>query len=310
MFFFAVLLVAAGCSKQNPITQDTTGSTKSSDVQNSTSADTKIQDENSEESEYNELTNEEKNHYDKIKKAIENNMPYEILFSTNVSQEGKIKYDFNNDGKIDNLKYSTVVGSGGVVEKCKIDLAGILLEQNRNGEGISSLGIIDVNNKDNYIEIFINDGYLRGGAATIYRLTDNDIKEIGHLDAGIQATSGDGKIYYWGSNLFERDNNGKFDTDLVLSYYDVDKKEYIETDQIVGKTIVADREISVYKTREDVIGDMPLTDEEIQERSKGKIVKKIKSNEKFEVLSREQGTKVRTEDGKVGWIGGFHMVWD
>ena len=168
-------------------------------------------------------------------------MPYEIQFSTNESQEEQIKYDFNNDGEIDNLEYSTVVGNGGFIEKCKINLNGISLEQNSDGEGISALGIIDVNKKDNYIEIYYSDGYLRGGAAVIYRLTDNDIKEIGRLDAGIQATSGDGKIYYWGGNLFEKYNDKKFDTDVVLSYYDVDKKEYIETNQIVGKTIVSDR---------------------------------------------------------------------
>jgi hypothetical protein len=53
-----------------------------------------------------------------------------------------------------------------------------------------------------------------------------------------------------------------------------------------------------------------MTEEDIIQVSEGKIVKILKPNETFKVISIEDGIKISTEDGAIGWIGGFHMVWD
>jgi hypothetical protein len=71
----------------------------------------------------------------------------------------------------------------------------------------------------------------------------------------------------------------------------------------------AEFEFILYKSKEDVIDGPPVTDEEKVQMSQGKIVKMIKSGDTFKVLSVTDGIKVMTSDGKVGWIGGFHMVW-
>lgn len=278
----------------------------------------KVADNNSDGIKFEDLTQEEKDQYEKIKKSIDNNSPYEFYFSEQQSEIGQIKYDFNNDGKIEILEYATKTGEGPYgykeVQECKITFAGESVEQKSdyidNAEGISCIGIIDTIKNDNCTEVYITDGYLRGGTAVIYRLTDKGIENAGEVDGGIEATSGDGKIYYWGGNLYESYNEGKFDTNLVLTYYDINRKEYVNTDQIIGKTITSDREIIVYKTAEDVIDGAPLEEEEIIRRSKGKTVTTIKINEKYKVISLDNGVKIMTEDGKTGWIGGFHMVWD
>lgn len=308
IFITIVLLIATGCPKKTP----TQIIQKSEDSAENIRLQTTVKN--------NLETEDEKSIYDTIIKYIENNLPYKINFSESNLEKGQIKYDFNNDKKTEILEYSVIKGKNyykNINTKIIFNIAGSSLEQNyfdEYEEGIVSIGVVDINKQDNYVEFFTDNGFLRGGVSVVYRLIDNDIQEIARVDGGILATSGDGKIYYWGGNLYEEQEistAGRFNSDLVLSCYDIDKKEYVNTKQIIGKTIISDREIRVYKRKEDLVTDgPPMTEEEINQNAEGKLVKIIEKNMNFKVLSIENGIKIRTEDGKVGWIGGFHMVAD
>jgi len=308
IFFAIVLLIATGCPKQTPTQVVQKNEDSAENIQLKTSIKNNLEAE------------DEKPMYDTIKKYIDNNLPYKINFSESNLEKGQIKYDFNNDKKIETLEYSLIKGKNyykNINAKIIFSIAGSSLEQNyfdEYEEGIVSVGVVDINKQDNYVEFFTDNGFLRGGVSVVYRLIDNDIQEIARVDGGILATSGNGKIYYWGGNLYEEQEistSGKFNSDLVLSYYDMDKKEYVNTTQIIGKTIISDREIRVYRRKEDLVTDgPPMTEEEINQNAEGKLVKIIEKNMNFKVLSIENGIKIRTEDGKVGWIGGFHMVSD
>jgi hypothetical protein len=259
---------------------------------------------------------------EQILKKLNENLAYEINLSTNDQDKGLIEFDFDQDGQMDILKYSTIYGKrseyGIFGEKMIITLNGYTIVpetydtiyDDYGGLGIVTFGVVDIDKSDQYIEFFLRDGYLRGGFARIYRLTSNGIEELVSLFGGIEAVSGTGHIYYWGGNLFETDRDGVFSPDTVLSYFDIYEDDFVETDQIVGKTITAIEEFIVYKSLDDVFDGQPVSQEDKIEQSKGKIVKIVKEGEKFEVISIENGTKIKTTDGKTGWIGGFHMVWD
>lgn len=264
--------------------------------------------------EYSKLTQDEKAQYDKIKKAIEEKSPYEISFMEKSNPSGTIKYDFNNDSKIDTLNYSTsdITQSNNwtTIGYCTININDKTVGRKSEApEGLSGVGIIDVDTKDNFVEFYIVDDYLAGGIPRIYRLTsNNEIETVCDIAGGIVGTSGDGKIYHWGGNLFE----DGFNPDWVLSYYDIYKKDEINTNQIIGKTITAPQKITVYKEAKNVPEGPPQTPEDIARATEGKIVASIAKGETFKVIEANGpgAVKIQTTDGKQGWIGGFHMVWD
>jgi hypothetical protein len=234
-FLIILPVVLSGCSiKKRPASGGVdTAATPGAKVEASPTP--KAQD-----SEYEKLSDNEKEQYNKIKASIDNNQVYNILFPTEKAVEGEIKYDLNKDGKMDTLKYSTEVikDSAECVTKCRLDVNGFTLESGTQGEfgaeGLQCIGVFDADKNDNYVNFYITDGYLYGGNAIVYRLADDRIDMTDIILGGVLGTSGDGKIYYWGGNLFETE---KFNPDLVITYYDVNKKDFIDTDQIVGKTI-------------------------------------------------------------------------
>lgn len=255
---------------------------------------------------------------DEIKSKIQSNDIYKIEFDYNTPKVvGDIKYDFNNDGKNDVLN-CVISGTPGITaEKVSFTINGKTVEKETESHGswevFSEFGILDVDTKDNFVEFYITEGYVGGGTAFLYRLTEQGIVEAAVITGGIEGVSGDGKIYYWGGNLFEVFNE-KFSTDMVISYYDINKKEIVKTNQIIGKTITAKERIILYKEQEFVIGDQSQaaidTFENIVKKSEDKIVKIIEIGETFQVVNLDQETQVKTADGKIGWIGGFHVTAD
>jgi hypothetical protein len=258
------------------------------------------------------LTSNEKLQYDNIKKSLAGHELYKTKFEYDKPKQiTETKYDFNNDGCIETLNCSITKSTSELTERAKFNIRGKTLENESSddyGGGFSEFGLMDVDTKDGYIEFYLSDGYLQGGFTTIYRLTDKGIEIVGTISGGIKAVSGDGKIYYWGGNLFEEESV-KFNTDLVLSYYDIKKQDFVKTNQIIGKTITANQDIIVFKSKEDVFDGQPVEYEEIIKESVGKIITIMKKNEKFTVLSLDDVTQIKTADGKIGWIGGFHMIW-
>ncbi|HAN09797.1 MAG TPA: hypothetical protein DCP90_04200 [Clostridiales bacterium] len=273
---------------------------------------------------YGKLNEEGKEKYDIVKNHIEKNLPYEISVQKytsdgqriNYNTEGEIPYDFNGDGKIETLKYKIGLSNNqdnGTPINCELTMGNDTIVHKTTEESyemeISEIGIIDVDKNDKYVDFYINEGYLSGGVSVIYRYVDEKIKKIGEC-RGIVATSGDGKVYYWGGNLHE--NYEVFDENLVLEYYDINKNEYVETNQIIGKKLKAPFEIKVY-TKDGAleINGSPMMEDEIEKATKGKLVDLIKKNDEFTVIDLSDGvTKVKTNNGKEGWVGGFHMVWD
>lgn len=267
---------------------------------------------------FDQLTELEKTNYTEISTSIGDLQPYEINLWDFDGQSGEIIYDFNSDKKLDTLFFFLERHKGDYeyigVSKCYILVNGYMVEYDKMDDyysnSISAIGIMDIDVNDNFIEFYITQGDMANSVRnTIYRLSDNGIEEMSSFTGGIRGLSGDGKIYYWGGNLYEKYDD-VFDTDLVISYYDIYQNDYVYTDQIIGKTIIADYNIIVYKSAEDVICDGPVTYEDKLRMAEGKIITILQDSDKFEVLSIEDQTKIRIEDGRVGWIGGLHMVWD
>lgn len=245
-----------------------------------------------------------------IKDTIQAKELFEINFEPyKTKPNGTVSFDFNNDGTVDVLKYSFTKASGTVKEKLKLDINGKIFEKTSLDDyetGFITLGVTDLDTSDGLYELYITDGNLPG-ISYIYRFNNNDFVAFCNLPR-IQAVSGDGKIYYWGGNLYET-HGVKFNTDLVLSYYDIKVKDYVKTSQMVGKTLSKNDKVIVFNSKDAVFDGAPMTYDDIIAASTGKIIKIMDANEKFEVLSVADGVQVKTSDGKTGWIGGFHMIW-
>jgi hypothetical protein len=255
---------------------------------------------------------------DKIKTAIENkNLFDKYYYNPKESVIDSITYDFDKDGTLDTVYYCLVLKTDDYLNyyiECQLSYNGESIVYNtvdEYGLGIASIGIMDINLSDSHIELFINESDNVGlGSYAVYRIIDKKLKKAGTIPDEILALSGDGKVYYWGGNLYEPSTPDDFDKNLVLSYYDFDKGEYVKTNQIVGKTFTADREMILYKNPESVEDGAPMVWEDILSKHKDNIYKVIKAGEKFTVLSIDNGIKIKTEDGQEGWTGGFHMVWN
>lgn len=273
-----------------------------------------------------------------INKAISLNKPYEITFNKDYPISGRVKFDFDHDGVNEKLEYETTFDNNPSkmqkIISCTLLYKGkkLVCKYDANGDtwniGFVVLGIIDANKSDKTTEIYLKtegmNGLSNGIGYYLYRLSDKGIVEAGSMHGKIMGLSGDGKIYYWGGNLLDKGSIDKFDTNEVLIYYDIESQKLIKTSQIIGKRFIANYEVIVYKASNDVIRGAPVS---VEEKIKGRediIIKRIKPGEGYTVIALEDafeehmnkvhlsdtGVKVKTDDGKEGYIGGFHMVWD
>jgi hypothetical protein len=230
-----------------------------------------------------------------------------------------LKYDFNGNGQTDTLTYreTTHKRSGyALLPFCRefeLQLGdGYLYYQlfsdpfSEYMSDISIVGICDINKNDSYVEFHVitetNNGVRWN--TNIYRLNENnEIVRLAFLDSSILGVSGDGKVYYWGGNLVEE---RPFNPDYALSYYDIELGDFVSTSQIIGKTFT-DIHAIIFENSEDVPTGAPAV---VTLEFPGAI-RYIKENEPVTILEiGSDKAKIRTEDGLIGWIGGFHMVWD
>lgn len=172
---------------------------------------------------------------------------------------------------------------------------------------LKGIGIFDIDQQDQYIEFFVTTESFNGiyWDTTIFRMNNNqDIELKAVIGSLIVGTSGDGKVYYWGGNL---DENESFDPALVLNYYDINLENYVDTDQIIGKTLDNFGGVIIFENENDVPTGAPV---QITMEFPGAI-RELKNEEKITILQIGDDTaKIKCEDGLIGWIGGFHMVWD
>lgn len=282
------------------------------------------------------LSKEEKQDYNKIDTAIKNNTKYQVIDLEDVenlkNKTGQIKYDFNKDGRIDTLKYKLDIGDNEygykAVKKCEIYInqSRLVYEHTDTGEvagSINSINICDVNKNDKFIEVYLTDGYLSDRVVNTFYIYNGKIVKTCSIESLILNYLGDGNIYYWEGCVDSLPFYG-LNKDLVLVYYDYVRHKYCKTDQIIGKEVQFDYEINLYKSKDDVVCGPPITYEDIKEYYSESILRTIKAGQKLKVLSidgvieeygdsyfnQDNGIKVQTKDGTVGWIGGFHMVWD
>jgi hypothetical protein len=252
--------------------------------------------------------------------AIESVGMYSIRTDESTSAGYNMTYSLNPNTTDDTIVFVLTKGlndSGfSTVISCEItgDESAVTRTYESNIEsngGISEIGVIDLVSGDGYIELYIKEGDLADRTEyTFYRLTGDGLTQYGSMTGDILALSGDGKIYYWGGNIYEPFYNTAFTNfDLVLSYYDVYLKTYVDTNQSVGKTIVADREMIIYASYADVFDGAPIEYADLLSRTEETRIRILQPGESFTVISLDQGIQIETEFGEIGWIGGFHMVW-
>ena len=120
---------------------------------------------------------------------------------------------------------------------------------------------------------------------------------------------GDDKIYYTEGMI---DNRSDFSKEYVLRYWDIKQKKIVENKEFIGKTISSKSWI-VYK-KEEYIEDYGDDAGKI-EQAKGNnhLLKVLKAGEQIKILKivkERDHMEVELSDGKIGWIGDNHFVWD
>ena len=261
-----------------------------------------------------ELTDEEKDAIAVVGGRFDANLLYEIDLGGSTDKSGAVKYDFNGDDMIETLSYTLTRGEDSellVVSLGNSRIECLLIYEPVGAvNNFRALGICDVDKGDGVIDFFITKVSYNGifETTSIYRLgVDNDIVALAGLDTGISGVSGDGKVYYWGGNLKEtyKDN---FNPDYVLTYYDIARREYVDTDQIMGKTFTDMGGFLLFANHEDVPTGGPV---EMTDDLPG-VIRRLEPGEALTILDvpRDDTAQVRTEGGETGWVGGFHMVWD
>ena len=263
-----------------------------------------------------DLTDGEQDTVAELDALFADNGIYEIDLESPGEKAGTVKYDFNGDGMIETLDYELTRGEDS--ERLVVSLGNSRIECLLIYEPVGvvnnfrSIGLCDVDRQDGAIDICIikvsRNGILE--TTSVYRLNSgNDIIAVAGLDTDLSGVSGDGKIYYWGGNMKETPRGrGNFNPDYVISYYDTALREYVQTDQIVGKTFTDLGCQLLFENKEDVPTGAPV---EMTEDLPG-VIRRLEQGETVTILEMPENdvVKVETGDGTVGWLGGFHMVWD
>ena len=268
---------------------------------------------------YAELSGMKKNMITEIDAAIENNKLFQIEL-LDLSKRGSIYYDFNEDGNLERISFEFIqhknpegYPSNQELEICYGTSAlywlfiDIPLDYDTN-MCITNIGVCDVDKSDGHLNLIVTEAP-RGriyGESTLYSLKHGGIEKLVALNEEILGVSGDGKLYYWGGNLQES-YYLYFNPDYVIRYFDTKLMEYVGTDQIIGKTLSGFDHSIIFDTQDRVPTGPPV---EVTMDFPGAI-RQVKEGEKVTILSFGGDTaKIQCEDGLVGWIGGFHMVWD
>ena len=102
----------------------------------------------------------------------------------------------------------------------------------------------------------------------------------------------------------------------VLSYYDLNLDKIVEN-KINNKIKMYNREsdLLVYTTEESICDGAPVEEEHKIAGAKGRgtFLGFLKKGDKFQILKvvpNSDHVKIKLPNGKIGWIGGNHMVWD
>lgn len=264
--------------------------------------------------------------------AIENNNVYNLVnlypvFEERDKLKGEILLDLNKDGEKDVFRYQIVTEMDENMElnnECVIMINDSkYLYKSSTDSGITGIYLCDIDKSDNLLDFYIADDYLSDRVINNFFQYNGTILETYQIASTILGVSGDGKIIPWEGCVDSLPYN-KLDKDLVLFYYDTLSHKYFKTNQILGKKISFYYDTFLYKSKEEVVCGAPMTPEEIEAAYADSIIETIKAGQKLTVLSidgvisengdimhnHDDGIQVQTENGVIGWIGGFHMIWD
>lgn len=259
--------------------------------------------------EYSQLSDDEKD----LVAAIDETLRKGHMYIVDISPSGQIKYDFNSDGVYETLSYdyfraesisSGYYGSAGYYE-FEIRLGSGGAYHLGYYDGVESLVICDIDKSDGCVNFFVQERDHVYSYSTVYRLNGTGLELVVSMPQ-IMAVSGDGKIYYWGGNLFETYNED-FDPNAVLSYYDIKLGDYAGTDQIIGKVFTNFGYKVIYESKEYAPWGPPVE----ENLSLPGAIRYVREGEKIKILEVDGNVaKIEAEDGLIGWLGSFHMVWD
>lgn len=269
-----------------------------------------------------DLTADQWRDYNSIVKSMNNIGKYSSPLRKDMLFRSLV-YDFDSNGEIDTVYFDMELAELelGTQSIAKVTIIyedqSAVFNYTENGEygwGIKEFGVIDVNESDDTVEFYVKQGDLADRVIYgIYQIKDGKLIQVSTMSGEILGVSGDGKIYYWGGNLMEPGPNDRFSPDLVTSYFDLELKEYVPTDQIVGKEIPVSWKVILYTLKEDVIDGAPREWDALVAESESTRVAILEEGVVMTVLEHDHmtsRTKVSTDNGYEGWIGGFHMVWD
>lgn len=263
---------------------------------------------------YEDLTDGEKDAAAELDDRFAENRIYEIDLESPGEQAGTVKYDFNGDGMIDVLDYELTRGEDSellVISLGESRIECLLIYDSIGAvSAFKSIGLCDADRRDGAIDICIIKVSRNGifETTSIYRLDETgQLAPLAGMDTALSGVSGDGKIYYWGGNLKETPQD-YFNADYVVMYYDIALREYVRTDQIVGKTFTDLGGWLLFGNKKDVPTGGPV---EMTEDLPG-VIRRLEPGEEVTILAMPENdvVNVKTGDGTAGWLGGFHMVWD
>jgi hypothetical protein len=253
---------------------------------------------------------------EEIFESFKNNRVY--YFDIEDGLKTRIKIDLNGDGDRDNLSFFVDKKKESKFIEIRVEDSEVNFEK-KDG-AVKNFFIMDSNKKDKFIEFGVICSDEKGLKPEIRIYRYNKKKKIEKINKKplkfiIEGVSGNGKIYFWEGMIY-RTGKKNIDENDVLRYYDIDDDEIVENKiKDKEKRYENDWEMVVYKEEKNIIEKEPITEEEkIEIATREKIiVGTLNKWDKFEILKVVKGTdhvKIRMYNGKTGWIGGNHMVWE
>jgi len=235
--------------------------------------------------------------------------------------EKEIIYDFNKDKKLEVLKIRCIFGTRDeetsilepketVFEITLGDKKVIVKPNPECWDEYFEVGICDVDLEDNYVEFYTTQFEDCYGSSLLFRLNGKCLEEaVGTGYEEIVGVSGDGKIFIWNGSFRNTYFEDESYEDFLLWYLDYKTGNFISSNHMIGKIYHAFYDDILFRQLEYVPWGPPIN---ITLDLPGAFYEP-EFGELLTVLDKDDGAqaiKVRTQDGKEGWIGGHHMVWN
>ncbi len=255
--------------------------------------------------------------YSKDINEIKNQINKNQIFSWEIKEKVKLKVnmDLNGDGKNDILTFYIDKKNSEYGELC-VNNQKIKVE--RINSEFSNFFIMDADKNDNLIEFGYSCVYDNGlyDQTAIYRYSKKIIKiNKENLDFYPLEVSGDGKLYFSDGLIYLRGDEIIEEND-ILRYYNL-KEDKIVENEIKNRIKIykCSWNMVVYNSEKSIIDGAPVEEETKIPSAKedGTLLGILRPGDKFEILKIEPNSdhvKIKLSNGKIGWIGGNHMVWD